>query len=88
MKTTLKKYCATMILALTLAFSASAGDMSGPGDSTPPPPPQQQQTSVTGEMSGSGTDVMGDMSGPGTIVELDPITSLALNLLQSVLSIF
>jgi hypothetical protein len=88
MKTTLKKFCATMILALALAFSASAGDMSGPGDSTPPPPPPQQQTtSVTGDMSGPGTAIMGDISGTSTI-QLDPITSLALNLLQSVLSIF
>jgi hypothetical protein len=83
MKTTLKKYCATMILALTLAFSAFAGDMSVPGSiPTPPPPPQEQH--ITGDMSVPGAATISDMSG----LDIDPITSLALNLLRSVFSLF
>ncbi|HKR02465.1 MAG TPA: hypothetical protein VJT09_17440 [Pyrinomonadaceae bacterium] len=69
-----KKFCATSILALTLTLSASAGDMAGPGVSETPPPPEQRL-------------VTGDMAGPGSVT-LDPVTSLTLSLLESVLSLF
>jgi hypothetical protein len=69
----LRKFCATTILALALAFSASAGDMSTPGISEPPPPPPTQQSPVIGD--------------PGVIM-LDPVTSLTLSLLESVFYLF
>ena len=84
---TLRKFCATTVLSLALAFSAAAGDMSGPGNITEPPPPPPQPTSVTGDMSGPGTRMMGDT--PVSDVQLlDPVTSLTLSLLESVFYLF
>ena len=76
---TARKFCVTALLALTLALSVSAGDMSGPGTQTP--------TAVTGDMSGPGTRVSGEVPDEDAAL-LDPVTSLTLSLLESLRSRF
>jgi uncharacterized protein involved in exopolysaccharide biosynthesis len=75
-----KQFCAACVLTLALTLSAFAGDM-GAGITAPPPP--TSQATITGEIS---TGVTGDMS--TGVTAIDPVTETALNLLQSLLSLF
>ncbi|HEX8844946.1 MAG TPA: hypothetical protein VF791_09900 [Pyrinomonadaceae bacterium] len=79
MKTTLRKTLAALVLTLTIALSAFAGEMPCPGVIDPP----QNATVIEQEITGI-TDAM---SCPGATT-LDPVTEFTLSLLQSVLSIF
>jgi hypothetical protein len=84
--------CATTLLTMVLAASpALAGHLPMGVTSTPPP----TETSVTGQMpmgvtsssTSSETSVTGNMPF-GDTSEIDPVTGLALNLWQSLLSLF
>ena len=80
---TLRRLCAALVLTLVLALSAFAGEI----DTMfvpPPPPPQQSMTQATeGEID---TGIAGEIDTTAAITS--PVTDTALNLLQSVLSIF
>ena len=80
----LQRFCAAVVLTLTFAFSALAGDILLPGAQTLQP---QQQSSVTGDMSAPGATATGDMPTPG-VDALDPVTEAALSLFQGLLSLF
>lgn len=82
----LQRFCAAVALTLAFAFSASAGDILGPGVVSQPPPPQQQ-SSATCEIEMPGAAARGDMLAPG-VTAFDPVTEAALSLLQSILSLF
>lgn len=71
----LRQLCAALVLALVLELSAFAGEMSTTIASPPPPPPQ-------GNMS---TTVACDMT--TGIADTDTATEVALNLLQSLLTL-
>jgi hypothetical protein len=77
-----RRFFAAAALTLALTFSTLAGDIQSPGILTQPPP-------ATGPMDTPKiTDVScsSDISYPGD-VSLDPLTEVALSMLQSVLSI-
>lgn len=75
----LRQLCAAFVLALMFTLPAFAGQM----DTTfaPPPPPLattegQMPTTVTGQITTVNSEAV------------DPVTQMALNLLQSVMSLF
>jgi len=78
-----RQFCAAVVLASVLTFSASAGDIQAPALAQPPPP----QLSATGDIGMPGATATGEILTPGVTV-LDPVTEAALNLLQGVLSLF
>jgi hypothetical protein len=85
----LRKVLAITVLTLVLTCSVFAGEMSTGVASQPP---DQQSASVAGEISTGNTataetTVTGDM-GTGASVTVDPITGIALSLLQSLLALF
>jgi hypothetical protein len=88
---TLRRLCATFVLALALALSAFAGEIQTTVVSQPPPPESQVTTTgeistgVTGEMT---TGITGEIS-TSVAGQIDTgVTDVALSLLQSVLSLF
>jgi hypothetical protein len=83
----LRRFCAAVILALTLTLSAIGGDIGTPGAAAPPPPPAPEQSTTTGDIGTPGAAITGDILTPGAIV-LDPVTSLTLSLLESVFYLF
>lgn len=78
---TLRQLCAACVLALALALSAFAGDMTT-GVTSPPPPPGSQ-VATAGDIT-TGTTL--DISTGVTVT--DPATEVMLSLLQSLLSLF
>jgi hypothetical protein len=83
---TLRKILAAAVLACVFSIAALAGDMSTGVAQSPPPP------SVTGDMSTGNSataesTVTGDM-GTGAASTVDPITEIALSLLQTLLALF
>lgn len=83
---TLRKFLAATVLTCALSIAALAGEI-GTGVAQAPPPP-----SVTGEISTGNTataeaGVAGDI-GTGVASTVDPITGIALSLLQSLLALF
>jgi hypothetical protein len=83
---TLRKILAAMVLTCVFSIAALAGEI-GTGAAQSPPPP-----SVTGEMSTGNTataeaGVAGEI-GTGVASTVDPITGIALSLLQSLLALF
>jgi hypothetical protein len=88
----LQTLCAAVVLALALVVPASAGNMS---TGSPTPPPDSSAT-TSGNTSTSSATTDGNMStgvanqsdtGSGDISAGVAVTGLALNLLQSVLSL-
>ena len=77
----LRQFCAASILTLALTVSALAGDINC-GSVAPPP----QQSTTTGDIN-CGVTLTCQSSSTET-VSLDPVTGLALSLLQSLLSVF
>lgn len=73
---TLQRLCAALVLSLSLAVSAFAGEMTTM-ITTPPPPPNQ--ATASGEMT---TGITGEMQ------TTNSVTQMALDMLQRVLSIF
>jgi len=88
-----RQLCATILLTVVLAASpALAGDLPMGVTSTPPPPAQSTVTGdlpmgVTSTSPSSEASVTGDMQ-CGLASAIDPVTGLALSLLQSLLSLF
>jgi ABC-type oligopeptide transport system substrate-binding subunit len=82
----LRKVLALFVLTLALTCTTIAGEMSTGVASTPP---QQQSASITGEMS-TGNTATADAGeiGTGATATVDPITGIALSLLQSLLALF
>ena len=79
---TLRRLCVLFALTLVLALSAFAGDISTTVVSQPPPPPESQAV-TTGQMD---TGLTGDMS--TSVTAMDPVTEVALNLLQNLPPLF
>lgn len=78
----LRYFCAITILTSALTLSAFAGTIEC-GVVAPPPP---QQSAVMGDIH---CGVTATCATPGAeIVVIDPVTGLALNILQSLLSLF
>ena len=80
----LQQFCATTVLTLALTLSAFAGEIGTPGMEQPPPPPH---VITTGDIGTPVVIAKGDILPPGA-VELDPLTEITLNLLQSLFSLF
>jgi hypothetical protein len=78
---TLRRICTAFSLTLVLTLSAFAGDISTGIIATPPPP--DSQALATGEMS---TTVTGEIS--TSVTAMDPVTEVALNLLQNLPPLF
>lgn len=78
----LQRLCAAFVLTLILTLQAFAGEMTTGIIDTPPPPPGAQ-VATTGDMQAGLT---GDMS--TGITATDPVTTVALSLLQSLLPLF
>jgi hypothetical protein len=76
----LRRFCVVSILTFIFALSALAGDIECGVVSLP-----TQQPLVTGEMATGATT--NEMSSAETTY-VDPVTEIALNLLQSVLALF
>ncbi|HEX8494153.1 MAG TPA: hypothetical protein VF658_15000 [Pyrinomonadaceae bacterium] len=67
-----RQFCAAVVLTLSFAISAYAGQMTTWATEPPPPP----STTTEGQMDTGSSDAV------------DPVTQVALNLLQSVMSLF
>jgi hypothetical protein len=80
----LKKVCAAVLLTLILSLSALAGDMSC-GITAPPPPPQSQ-SATTGDMPAGIAST--DGAAGDEAMAFNPVTEIALNLIQSLLALF
>lgn len=86
---TLRQLCVALVLTLALTIPALAGEIQLPP--APPPPPQ---VATYGEISTPGAPGTIDTppgeigTPPGGASAVDPATVIALNLLQSVLSLF
>lgn len=81
---TLRKILAALVLTCVLSIAALAGEI-GTGVAQAPPPP-----SVIGEI-GTGSSATAEVAGEigtGASVTVDPITGIALSLLQSLLALF
>ena len=78
----LRQFCATFILIFTLALSAFAGDINCGIVSESSSP----QSASTGEMA-TGASATDETPSTGTAY-VDPVTGLALDALQSLLSLF
>jgi hypothetical protein len=82
---TLRQLCVVVVFTLVLATSTFAGEMEI-GSPTPPPPSQPQTAAVNGDIQ---TTVAGqEETGSSEATAADSATEIALNLLQSVLSLF
>lgn len=80
----LRRFCAASLLTLALTLPVSAGYISTGVTSPPPPPapasaPGDSSTSVAGEISTTKSE---------EATANDSVTEIALNLIQSVLSLF
>ena len=82
---TLRQFCIALAFTLALTLPAFAGEIST--TVAPPPPSQPAQTAtVNGEIS---TTVTGqEETGSSEATAADSATEIALNLLQSLLSLF
>ena len=80
----LRQLCAAVVLTLAFAASASAGTM-WPGVVSPTPTPEPTQSASTSEDQTAQAD--GTMHTEMAESEPDAVTEIALNLLQSVLSL-
>jgi hypothetical protein len=89
---TLRNFCAAAVLSLALAASASAGTIWIGVVNPPPPPPSEGiiSTDITDSPSTQGDTQPGlaDQGGGTEAAASDSAASVALNLLQSVLSLF
>ena len=81
---TLRQFCVALVFAFSLTVPALAGDIE---TGIAPPPPSQPQTAKTnGEIS---TGLTGqDKTGSSEATATGSATNAALNLIQSVLSLF
>lgn len=76
-----RQFCAAVVLVLSFAISAYAGQMTTWVTEPPPPPPS---ASADGQMS----TPVADPITTGSSEVADPVTQVALSLLQSVMSLF
>jgi hypothetical protein len=82
---TLRQFCVAFVLTLTLTLPAFAGDIHTMF-TPPPPPPASTSSTAPGDIH---TTVAGDISTMSTEeATTASMTETALNLLQSVLSLF
>jgi hypothetical protein len=78
----LHHFCVASVLTFALAISAFAGDINCGVTSAPPP----QQSAVTDDIHTGGTATSETSS--AETVYIDPVTGIALDILQSLLSLF
>jgi len=76
-----RQFCAATVLTLVLTFAVFAGDMATGYVQTPP-----QQSAVAGDMATG--DTATDEISSAKPISIDPVTGLALNILQSLLTLF
>ena len=74
-----------LILVLALSICAKADGNMGSGIATPPPPPPTPPAAATA-VPGTGDDTITGQKWTGAD-DLDPVTEITLNLLQSLLSL-
>ena len=82
----LRRFCAVMLLTLSLSFSAFAGDILIPGATTQPTPKSSSISATSATPTGEDSST-GDILIPGAHA-LDPVTEFTLSLLQNLLSLF
>jgi ABC-type phosphate transport system substrate-binding protein len=91
-----RQFCAAVVLTLIFALSAFAGQMTTWVADPPPPPPSEgnMSTPVAQDPSSPSAAADGRISTPvagqiqtGGSVAVDPVTQMAMNLLQGVLSL-
>lgn len=80
---TLRRYCAALTLALTLALSAFAGEMTT-GFTTPPPPSSASAETTPGEMQAGSAN---GMSTTSSGADVNSVAGIALTLVQNVLAL-
>lgn len=82
----LKRFCASLSLALALSITGLAGDVQtgSPSKSEPPPPPPMVIETSEGDTSSTTATV----SEVNDATSVDPLSELALALLNGVLFIF
>jgi hypothetical protein len=80
----LQRFCASLSLALALSIPTLAGDIQTGATGSPPPPPQRAVFETTEDTS-STTVALSEVNDATSV---DPLTGLALALLNGVLSIF
>lgn len=80
----LKRLCASLSLALALSIPGLAGDVQTGSPKEPPPPPKMVIETSEGDTSSTTATV----SEVNDATSVDPLTELALALLNGVLSIF
>ena len=78
----LRRFCSISVLIFALTISTFAGDIHC-GVVSPPP---EQKASITGNMATGATETSDTSSDENLFV--DPVTGLALDILQSLLSLF
>ncbi|HEX8888063.1 MAG TPA: hypothetical protein VF779_02745 [Pyrinomonadaceae bacterium] len=78
---TFKKFCVASVLILTIMLPISAGQMET--GFTDPPPSATPQAATTGDMQAG---ITGEMS--TGVTAIDPVTEVALNLLQNLPPLF
>ena len=81
---TLRQLCVVVMFTLALALPAFAGEME---IGSPTPPPSQPQTGAVNGVMDTGLTGQ-EETGSGEVSATDSATEAALNLLQSVLTIF
>jgi Spy/CpxP family protein refolding chaperone len=82
----LRQLCASVVLTLALAAAASAGTIHT--GVTSPPPPAQPASMAEGQTGTEQTDGTIHTGKVESEPEADTVAEIALNLLQSVLSLF
>lgn len=77
----LQRLCVVGVFTLVLATVTFAGEIATGGSPQPPPPPAASSTITPGEI-----DTPGDIHTP--LATSDSVADIALNLLQTMLSVF
>jgi hypothetical protein len=83
---TLRKILAATVLTCVFSLAAMAGEI-GTGVAQAPPPPSVTGEISTGSSATAETNLTGDM-GTGASATVDPVTEIALSLLESLLALF
>ena len=81
----LKRFCASLSLALALSMPGLAGEIHTGVTQQPPPPPQ---TLVIETSEGDSSSTTGTVSEVNDATSVDPLAELTLALLSGMLSIF
>lgn len=78
----LRRFCASSILVIVLAFSVFAGEISTPGIAAPPPPTTQSSVNTDVQTLGATANETSNSE----MTTMDSVTVFALYLLDSMMS--